>query len=229
MKIARNILFWLFVLCLPVLIITTIIRWELNEIRLYEYGFDKYEIGEVTGIDRLQLKGIAQHLIDFFNLKVDSVQLAVTRQGEQFALFNEREIIHLEDVRNLIQLDYRVQLAVLALMVVCILVLWLGFKEGWWTTVRGLLWGSVVTLGLMLFLALWAVIGFERLFILFHLVSFSNEFWILDPTRDYLIMLFPEGFFYDAALLGFGAVMLTALVIGGASFAALRLGRGKKR
>jgi len=80
----------------------------------------------------------------------------------------------------------------------------------------------VVTLGLMLFLALWAIIGFERLFILFHLVSFSNEYWILDPTRDYLIMLFPEGFFYDAALLIFGVVMLKALFIGGTSFAVLK-------
>ena len=95
--------------------------------------------------------------------------------------------------------------------------------------VRGLLWGSVVTLGLMLFLALWAIIGFERLFILFHLVSFSNEYWILDPARDYLIMLFPGGFFDDAALLIFGAVMLKALVIGGASFAVLKLVGKNKR
>lgn len=229
MKVARSIVFWLFVFCLPVLIVTSIIRWEVSEIRLYEYGFEKYRIDEVTGIDVLQLRGVAQHLIDYFNLKVDSVQVTVTRQGQQFALFNEREVVHLEDVRNLVQLDYRVQLAGLMLMVACILVFWLGFKEWWRMPVRGLLWGSVVTLGLMLFLALWAIIGFERLFILFHLVSFSNEYWILDPARDYLIMLFPGGFFYDAALLIFGAVMLKALVIGGASFAVLKLVGKNKR
>jgi len=223
MKIARGIVFWLFVFCLPVLIVTSVMRWAVNEIRLYEYGFEKYRIDEVTGIDVLQLKKVAQHLIDYFNLKVDSVQVLVTKQGQQFVLFNEREIVHLEDVRNLVQLDYHVQLVVLALMFACILVFWLGFREGWRVPARGLFWGSVVTLGLMSFLALWAIIGFERLFILFHLVSFSNEYWILDPTRDYLIMLFPGGFFYDAALLIFGVVMLKALVVGGASFAALKL------
>jgi len=222
MKVVRSMVFWLFVFCLPVLIVTSIIRWAVSEIRLYEYGFEKYRIDEVTGIDVLQLREVAQRLIDYFNLKVGSVQILVTRQGQQFDLFNEREVVHLEDVRNLVQLDYHVQLIALVLMAVCILVFWLWFTEGWRVPVRGLFWGSVVTLGLMLFLALWAIIGFERLFILFHLVSFSNEYWILDPMRDYLIMLFPEGFFYDAALLIFGVVMLKALFIGGTSFAVLK-------
>jgi integral membrane protein (TIGR01906 family) len=229
MKVARVLVFWLFVFGLPVLIVTTILRWEVSEIRLYEYGFDKYGISEVTGIDAFQLQKIAQHLIDYFNLKADSVQMTVTREGQQFELFNEREVIHLEDVRDLVQLDFRVQLVVLVIMIACVLGLWAGFKEGWRILVRGLFRGSVVTLSLMLFLALWAVIGFERLFILFHLVSFSNEYWILDPTRDYLIMLFPGGFFYDAALLVFGAVMLKSLVIGGASFAVLKLVDKNKR
>ena len=86
----------------------------------------------------------------------------------------------------------------------------------------------MVTLGLMAFLALWAFIGFDRLFILFHEVSFSNEFWILDPTRDYLIMLFPGGFFYDATILAFGVVILEALFIGGISLGAIRVVKREK-
>jgi integral membrane protein (TIGR01906 family) len=84
-------------------------------------------------------------------------------------------------------------------------------------------------MGLMVILAIWAFFGFERLFILFHLVSFTNEYWILDPARDYLIRLFPGGFFYDAALFGFGAIMLEALLIGGIAFGILRLIGWEKR
>ena len=47
-------------------------------------------------------------------------------------------------------------------------------------------------------------------------------FWMLDPSKDYLIMLFPEGFFYDAALFGFGAVLLLAMVVGGITFGVVR-------
>tara|TARA_B100000686_G_scaffold162100_1_gene169679 strand:- start:975 stop:1217 length:243 start_codon:yes stop_codon:yes gene_type:complete len=45
------------------------------------------------------------------------------------------------------------------------------------------------------------VVGFQRIFILFHLVSFDNDLWILDPRRDFLIMMFPTGFFFDATML----------------------------
>jgi integral membrane protein (TIGR01906 family) len=221
-KIIQNIIYWLFVCCLPVLLITSTICWEVNALRLYEYGFGKYEISQDTGIDRIQLRNVAQHLIDYFNLRADTVQIAVVKGDEEFNLFNERELIHLRDVRNLIQLDYWVQRGAFLLMVICALALLFGLRVGWWILVRGLFRGSFITMGLMVALALWALFGFERFFLLFHLVSFSNEYWMLDPARDYLIRLFPEGFFYDAALFGFGAIMLEALLIGGIAFGILR-------
>ena len=223
MKIVRNIIFWLFSCCLPVLFLTSTICCEVNTLKLYEYGFDKYEISQNTGIDRIQLRNVARHLIDYFNLRTDTAQITVVKDSEEFALFNERELIHLEDVRGLIQLDYWVQRGAFLLMVICALSLFFGLRAGWRILVRGLFWGSCITMGLMVFLALWALFGFERFFILFHLVSFTNEFWMLDPARDYLIRLFPEGFFYDATLFGFGAIMLEALLVGGIAFGILRL------
>lgn len=228
MKIIQNIIYWLFVCCLPVLLITSTICLEVNELSLYEYGFDKYEISQDTGIDKIQLRSVAQHLIDYFNLRADTVQITVVKGDEEFNLFNEREVIHLGDVRSLIQLDYWVQRGAFLLIVICALALFFGLRVGWRMLVRGLFWGGFITMGLMVALALWALFGFERLFILFHLVSFTNEYWILDPARDYLIRLFPGGFFYDAALFGFGAIMLEALLIGGIAFGILRL-RGWER
>jgi integral membrane protein (TIGR01906 family) len=228
-KIIQNITYWLFVCCLPVLFITSTICWEVNELRLYEYGFGKYEISQDTGIDRIQLKSVAQHLIDYFSLRADTVQITVVKGDEAFNLFNERELIHLEDVRSLIQLDYWVQRGAFLVIVICALALFFGLRVGWRILVRGLFRGSFITMGLMVILALWALFGFERFFLLFHLVSFSNEYWMLDPAKDYLIRLFPEGFFYDAALFGFGAIMLEALLIGGVAFGVLRLiGSGKR-
>ncbi len=228
MKIVQSIVYWLFVFCLPVMLITSTLCCEVNELRLYEYGFDKYEISEATGIDKLELKRVAQHLIDYFSLRADSAQITVLKKGQEFSLFNERELVHLEDVRGLIQLDYWVQRGALLLLIICVLVLFFSFKVGWRIVVQGLLWGSLVTVGLMAVLALWALFGFERFFLLFHLVSFSNEYWLLDPAKDYLIRLFPEGFFYDAALFGFGAVILEAVILGGIAFGILRL-KGQRK
>ena len=226
MKIARSVTFWLFVCCLPLLIIATNIGCGVSTVKLYEYGFDKYHISHVTGIDELELSKTAQHLVDYFNLKIDTAQVTVLKNGGEFDLFNERELVHLQDVRSLIQLDYWVWRGTLALMVICVLVLLLWLKSDWRILIKGLLCGSLVVLGLVIGLAFWAIFGFDRLFILFHLVSFSNELWILDPAKDYLIMLFPEGFFYDAALFGFGAVIVEAILLGGITFGILKANDG---
>ena len=66
----------------------------------------------------------------------------------------------------------------------------------------------MLTLGLMLLAALGTFIGFDQLFLLFHLISFTNNLWLLDPTRDYLLMMYPDGFFRDATL------VIAALTLG---------------
>jgi integral membrane protein (TIGR01906 family) len=223
MKILKTIVFWFFICCVPLLLITSNLRWGINEIRVYEYGVDKYEISYVTRIDKPELMNVYQHLIDYYNSEVDSAQVIVEKEGRKVAIFNEKELIHLSDVKNLIQLDYVIQIAALLILLVCCLALLIVLKARWHMLANGFLWGSVVTLGLMIFLALWSVFGFEQLFVLFHRLSFTNEFWILDPGADYLIMLFPGGFFYDIALFGFAAVIIESLFLGAIAFIILKL------
>ena len=66
----------------------------------------------------------------------------------------------------------------------------------------------------MLALGIGVLLGFDEIFLQFHLLFFSNEFW---SAEGYMVLLFTEEFFYDAALfcaLGSGGV---ALILGGAS------------
>ena len=79
----------------------------------------------------------------------------------------------------------------------------------------GLVGGSGLTVGLMLLLGLGVLFNFDQLFLLFHLVSFSNQFWQLDPTSDYLIMLFPQGFWYDATIFCALTTASLAIILGG--------------
>jgi integral membrane protein (TIGR01906 family) len=67
-------------------------------------------------------------------------------------------------------------------------------------------------------LIIWALIDFDGLFLLFHYISFSNNLWILDPSKDYLIMMFPEGFFNDAAILIVSTIIGVAVIIWIAAF-----------
>jgi integral membrane protein (TIGR01906 family) len=214
MKIITGIVYVLLICCIPVLLITGTIKAEVGNIRLYESGFNKYNISEDTGIDKTGLHNVARHLIDYFNLKTDSAQISVMRSGKQVDLFNSKELIHLQDVRDLIQMDYLVFRIAVILIIMFALILFFLSSERLRKAIKGLFWGSVVTLTGVIVLVLWTMFGFERFFVLFHIVSFSNDLWILDPATDYLIRLFPEGFFYDAALYGFIAIIVEAFLLG---------------
>ncbi len=223
MRVLTTILLWVFVCCFPLFLIASTIRWGVNEIRLYEYGVDTYQISGVSGIAKPELMRVYQQLIDYYNSKVDMAQVTVIRSGEKLNVFSEKELVHLKDVKGLMQLDYAVQIATFIIMLICVLALLLWLRGSWRIVVKGLLWGSVFTFGLMVFLILWSVFGFEQLFILFHLFSFANEFWIIDPSEGSFLVLFPGGFFYDAALFGFGAVIIKSVVLGGIAFGVMKL------
>lgn len=84
---------------------------------------------------------------------------------------------------------------------------------------RWILWGAGATVGLVALVGLISAVAFEQLFLLFHQVSFANDFWQLDPRRDYLVMMFPEGFWLDAtffvAFLTVGGAAVLGMVSGG--------------
>jgi integral membrane protein (TIGR01906 family) len=216
LKAAATIARWLFSLCLLLLLLTASIGWAVNSLWLYEAGFDKYQVDQTTGLPLPELEKAARGLMGYFNSGEEYISLTAVKEGESFQLFNQREVVHLRDVKDLIRLDYRVLLGTLvyALAYVITSFFWRR-RSSWRQLARGLVWGSGITLALMLAFGLGTLLNFDQLFLRFHLLSFANDFWQLDPSRDYLIMLFPQGFWFDAALLVAGATTGLALILGG--------------
>ena len=205
---------WLFMLCLPILLVSATIGWAVNSPWLYKYGFQKYDVSQTTSLAEAELETAATGLISYFNSDYEDITLTVVKNGEPFELFNEQEIAHLKDVKDLIGLDYRVLVVTLiyALGYAGVSLLW---RRNWRRLARGVVGGSGITLALMLALGLGILLGFDQLFWQFHVISFANELWQLDPAKDYLIMLFPRGFWYDAAMFCALATAGIAVVLGG--------------
>lgn len=207
---------WLFILCLPVMLLTAVIAIAVNSHWLYEYGFDKYSVSQTTGLADTELEKAASGLISYFNSGEDLIDLTVTKDGAPFTLFNEREIAHLKDVKGLIWLDYWVLLATggYVLLYVVASLCWL-VEECLRQLAKATIIGSGITLGLILALGLAAMLDFDGFFLQFHLISFANDLWLLNPAKDYLIMLFPQGFWYDVTTFITLATAGLAVVFGG--------------
>ena len=217
---------WLFILCLPILLLTASIGWAVNSHWLYKYGFEKYDVSQTTGIAEVELEKTASGLIRYFNSGEEDISLTVIKDSEPFELFNQREVAHLRDVKELIHLDYWVLLGTL-IYVLSYVGVSLFWRRGryWRRLACGVVGGSGITLALMLAIGLGILLNFDQLFWQFHLLSFTNELWQLDPTRDYLIMLFPGGFWYDAALFCAGITAGLAIILGGVAGGYLRVSR----
>ena len=208
------------------MLLTASIAWSVNSAWLYEYGFTKYNISQQTGLAPSELDKAASGLIQYFNSGDENINLKVVKDGKSFELFNQREVVHLRDVKNLFWLDYRVLLGT-TIYVLSFAVIYLFRRKGRRRLARSFVTGCGLSLAIILALGLGAIINFDQLFLQFHLLSFANDFWQLNPTKDYLIMLFPQGFWYDSTLFCALATVVGALVLGGVSVWYLRYA-GKK-
>jgi integral membrane protein (TIGR01906 family) len=198
----------LFVLAVPTVLITTNVLQVTADRDFYEREFAKYEVARVTGLSADQLRAVAQAFIDYFYRPPGRLDVEVELNGSRRALFNEREIAHMEDVQHLMHLVRWLQIGSGTTAIVGAVVLLARGRPG----VRGLgalgLVAGGATLVVLLLLGVLSMLHFGEAFVQFHHLAFSNDLWMLDPRRDYLIMLFPEGFWFDATM---RIAMLTAI------------------
>lgn len=220
----------LFVIAIPLFLVTSNVRWAVNDLRLYRYGFEKYGVAEVMGIEEGELMRAARQIKDYFNTAQEPLVVRVWVEGEERRLFNEREVQHMRDVKRLVWGVYGVQGGTgLYLLVYAALGLLLHHGPFLRLLAWVVLWGCAITLAFVALVGLASLISFDALFLLFHRVSFANTLWMLDPTRDHLIMMFPEGFWFDATLFVALTTAVEALLLGAAAGVFLLSGRRSVR
>jgi integral membrane protein (TIGR01906 family) len=199
MKVLSMVTKVLLILAIPAFLFSLSIGIAVNIQWLYEAGFVKYNIPQVTGITTPELDKAAAGIIDYFNNGDEYINVHIIKDGKPYQLFSEdqKEIIHMRDVKALFQLDYKVLLGSFALIVAC-----LGFlfaRKNRRVLYWGLIGGGALTLGIIVVLGIGVLTGFfDTLFIKFHEIAFTNTDWLLDPNIDVLIQMFPDGFWQDA-------------------------------
>jgi integral membrane protein (TIGR01906 family) len=207
------------------LLVTTNVRWAANEVRLYHYSFDRYDAEAATGISRSQLDAAADRLVRYFNNDEKTIRIFVQEDTRRVPLFNERETSHLTDVKNLFRTVFRVQEASLAFALVFVVAVFIWAAEApLHALARILLQACLFTLGLLTLFAVLALVGFDELFLRFHLVAFTNDLWKLNPATDHLIQMFPRDFWFDATMLLAALTAVEAVLL--ASVSAIYLGGG---
>jgi integral membrane protein (TIGR01906 family) len=228
MRISGIIAKWLFVVCLPVLLLSTSLGWAANSLWLYRHGFQKYNVRQTLADYGLKLtdaglENIYARLISYYNSPDEDISITVAQDGKPINLFTPEETIHFRDVKGLIRLDYSVWLGTLvyarAYASAC---LFWRRRRYWRELAWGLAGGGGLTLALILLIfGLGALFGFDQLLYRFHLLFFTNLYW---SAEGYMLLLFPENLLRDMALFCAFTTIGLAIILGGAGFAlALKL------
>jgi len=221
---------WVFIVCLPVLLLAAVIGFLANSLWLYEYGAHKYGVGQSLAeaglkLTDAELSGIYAGLISYYNSGEEQVNITVAQDEKIVNVFTPEEVLHFRDVKGLIRLDYKILLGALVYFLVYIglnLFLWRDRRRLGW----GLLGGSIFTLAVLLILVLLdRFYGFNELFLQFHFMFFNNLFW---STQGNMLLLFPENFFIDAVTIGAGIIAVLAIVLGGAGWWLRHQGKHEK-
>jgi integral membrane protein (TIGR01906 family) len=211
---------FIFILTLPILFIAASIAWGFNSLWIYEYGFNKYDVSQTSQLSDTELKMIGQEMIKYFNSRDEFIKIEISRNTGTIDLFNTEEKIHFKDVKDLVKLDYTILLVtfILALSYVLFSIFWRNGKRRQ-VLAKSVIWGSGISLVLILVIGLASFTNFDQLFLKFHYLVFTNPYW---STEGYMLTLFGD-LWFDAVLIGIGFMTGLAIISSLPAIAYLRL------
>lgn len=192
-------------LCVPVVLVLGSVRLVMTPLFMqFEYtraGFPADVYGFTTE-DRLKYGPIA---IEYMLTDAEISLLRDIDFGDTGAFYTERELDHMVDVKIVTQAAFTVLSVALGVGAAGVVLL---RRDG--KALRGaIMQGAIGTLAAIIAVVFAAVVAWDFFFTLFHQLFFSEGTWIF-LYSDTLIRLYPEQFWFDAAL------TIGVLTVGGA-------------
>ena len=200
----QTILSYLTSLLIPLALIGTALRILLSPIFInIEYRMPYFPADEYgfTQQDRLHWAPFA---LDYLTNNADISYLGDLQFEDSSPLYNERELSHMADVKNVVVGALRAWMISLAILILLAI---LAYQKKWMPAyINGLRRGGLWMIGLAAALGLIAGVGivanpdvFFEFFTLFHQIFFTGDSWLFYYS-DTLIRLFPIRFWEDAFL-----------------------------
>ncbi len=178
------------------------------------------DVASNAEIDQETLDRATIGLINYMDGHRDNLVILSSGQ-EGHELFNAKEKAHMVDVKQLFVLSKKINTLIYMFLLI-ILVFYLACdKDG---MRKNFMKYSAITLsvilGLWLIIAIIAMVDFSSFWTTFHKIFFTNDLWLLDPSKDLLIRMMPQKFFVRIVLqilirfLAAYAVVISVLTVG---------------
>ena len=156
---------------------------------IYEYNYNFYPITERTSLEIEEIRKINNKIKNYFFDESEYLDVSI---------FNDKEIYHMKDVKEIINniFFYGKLLSILFVLITLLCVK--RYKLNVYSVFK---LSSTIYTFIVITIALGFLISFNKMFVIFHEIAFSNDLWKLNINEDYLLMMYPENFFRDIAIL----------------------------
>ena len=190
------------------------VRYATTSASWWERGFERYDATGRTGLSQEEVLRVAQETRDY--LTNDEERLEVNVAGVAF--YTEREILHMIDVKRLMARTFDAGWAALGFIFAFVVVIVSRYRGAAPEALaKSTLSACGVVALLVVVLGIVGISGVDSAFRQVHLLFFTNDLWQLS-SRDGLIQLFPQRFFFDSTML-IGGVTLALVVAAGSGSA----------
>ncbi len=201
MKIQYRILSWIFGLALFVSVFLIVIDGVAFDQSFYKKEFTRLNHAVEMKMSNEDLEKVTLQLFDYIHGSTDSLDVIVMVDQKEVEMFNEKEKLHMIDVRDLYLDAMKVRTGLLVLTgVISAFFIYKMRKKGVFILTQGII---DVAQGLFIILAIlcvYALLDFNDFWLKFHYLFFTNDLFLLDPSVDRLIQLVPGEFFFNLVI-----------------------------
>ena len=197
-----KVLQWIagFIAAIAMVLILLITSFEIaaySDFGWYQKEYLKYEVLDDLEMEVEDVMYVTEEMMAYLRGNRDDLSVDTKVNGEEREFFNEREKLHMVDVRNLFLGGLDLRLGAVASFIAALVVL--IFSKADWKKIlpKSFLIGVGGFVALLGIFAGLIATDFHKYFFLFHEIFFDNDLWLLDPETDLLIRMLPEGFFFD--------------------------------
>lgn len=181
--------------------------------------YEKLDISDYSGMSIDDMCRAFATMVDFMCGESDSMYVKVNYFGEEVEMYNQREVDHMHDVRELFSNVMLANKVMIGLIVIGIVIfLSIEKNNGLYTISKYYLICLASFLAIALLLGIWAIADFSSFWIFFHFIFLDVEGSTFDPAFSRMIRICPEELFSDMILriftFGLGACAIIAAIAG---------------
>ncbi len=207
---------------LPLVLLLTSIEMIAFDENFYAHMHEELNISETVGTDSEDLAEISSGIIAYLRNRTDSLDMEAVIGGESVEVFGQREKLHMVDVKKLFMAGFYLRNVFLAFVVLGLFILYAIDGRKMKKPSKAIFASGFTVLLAAIAFAIMLSSDFEKHFISFHNIFFTNELWILNPKTDVLIQMLPLEFFIETVKRTIYAFIIQYALLLCFAFAAMR-------